>query len=377
MRLLHTADLHVGNGRFGGPFKRLNDIVDILDRFTVEAHKNDVDLAVIAGDLFDTRRPHPREWAAVASFITSLSEACPVVITDGNHDGAVTIGEEKSRTLLALNQTDWRNVVLVPMAPSVVKVPGVATVVTTPYPHKRQLDADPELQALNPLERMEEIAKRMDAGITALHAQAVKQNSGLPIIFVGHITAAGATVGSERGMRLEDDITISTEVLDLFDYAALGHLHKQQQVSDKAWYAGAPANIGWGEVGDTKGFLLVDVQPADLSFNGTVETISSGEGPLIDLKPGEAMLDEAVRGSYIRMSPGTADPDDLYEAGARYVEVVYEPSEKEGPATDRAIDSETAPEQALDGWLIVNKPDLDVAARQPYIEALRAIMEEA
>jgi exonuclease SbcD len=382
LKLLHTADLHVGNGRFGAPHRRLNDIVDVMDRFIAEAENRRVDLAVIAGDLFDNRRPHPRDWAAVASFITNLSKVCPVVITDGNHDGAQTIGDEQSRTLLALRETDWSNRVVVSLSPDVISFFSDQRppfqVVTVPYPHKRLLDADPALENLAPIQRMEAVAKNMDEGLRALHDRARAEMPDAPVILVAHLTAAGSTVGSERGMRLEDDITISADVLDLFDYCALGHIHKQQRVSDKAWYAGAPLNISFGEAGDTKGFLEVTVSAVALP---TVVSVPSGEGPLIDLtRTPRTIRQEELRGAYIKRYAGFSGAlrdEELYGYGARYVENVYRPTEKEAPASDRAIDTATSPATALLGWLNDHRPDFDEKQREAVLATAREIMEDS
>lgn len=378
MRLLHTSDLHLGSARFGGPDKRRKVMAGILERFVSEASARKVDLAIIAGDLFDTRKPHPRDWAMATEFITSLAQVCPVVITDGNHDGKSIIRDEDSATLLSLFHTGWGNTVYVGLKPDIFLV-GKAVICVTPYPHKRTLDDDPSLQSLTPLQRMEEISKRMDDGLRALHAKARQMagERGWPTILVAHLTAAGAIVGGERGMRLEDDITISTDVLDLFDYAALGHIHKQQQVSDKAWYSGSPAYASWNEAGESKGFLDVQVEPADVSFNGSVKVVHSGEGEMYDIDSGKfaASVSEAyVRIHEVQGGP-KADPEYFYANGARYVEVVRPTREKSVPTSERALAVGTSPLVAVSGWLAENRPALSVDDMQPYLNAAIELME--
>ncbi len=51
----------------------------------------------------------------------------------------------------------------------------------------------------------------------------------------------------------------STILSDRFDYIALGHYHRQVQITDNAWYSGSPEYMAYGEIADTKGGLLVDL----------------------------------------------------------------------------------------------------------------------
>jgi DNA repair exonuclease SbcCD nuclease subunit len=60
----------------------------------------------------------------------------------------------------------------------------------------------------------------------------------------------------------------STILSDQFDYIALGHYHRQSQVTDNAWYSGSPEYMAYGEIGDTKGGLLVDMDRISVDGSG-------------------------------------------------------------------------------------------------------------
>ena len=46
-----------------------------------------------------------------------------------------------------------------------------------------------------------------------------------------------------------------------FDYVALGHIHKMQQIGERpVWYSGAPLKYSFGETTQTKGALLVSLE---------------------------------------------------------------------------------------------------------------------
>ncbi len=50
----------------------------------------------------------------------------------------------------------------------------------------------------------------------------------------------------------------STILSDRFDYIALGHYHRQSQITDNAWYSGSTEYLTYGEIADEKGGLIVD-----------------------------------------------------------------------------------------------------------------------
>ena len=50
----------------------------------------------------------------------------------------------------------------------------------------------------------------------------------------------------------------STILSENFDYIALGHYHRQCQITDNAWYSGSTEYLTYGEIADKKGGLIVD-----------------------------------------------------------------------------------------------------------------------
>jgi exonuclease SbcD len=375
VRLLHSADIHLGVTRFsapGDPHSRLRDLSALLDRFRHAAALHDVDLAVISGDLFDTRHPRPREWAVATRFISDLAAHHDVVVVDGNHDGAWVISDHDTRTLSPLGSIEWggKGEVHVPLRPMVHRMRSGVSIVSVPYPHKRLLDA--AYPDMDPLERHEKAAVLVEDGIRALAEQAMAEARG-PVIFVGHLTVAGSLVGSERTMRLEDDISVGPGVFEDFDYAALGHIHLQQRVGTRGWYAGSPAYIDFGERGQEKGFLLATIDPGRAP---EVVSLPSGDRPLLDIahegegyEPNVDVADAIVR---LRIPGGnvTRLVRAYYAAGATYVQPVIAAS-PEQVVSERAIPTSLGPTEALQAFLRLRSlPD------EPYLSAARRVMEE-
>ena len=69
----------------------------------------------------------------------------------------------------------------------------------------------------------------------------------------------------------------STILSDRFDYIALGHYHRQSQITDNAWYSGSTEYLTYGEIADEKGGLLVDPS------RHTVKHIDLPKTPMVDL----------------------------------------------------------------------------------------------
>src|SRR5438093_2219952 len=88
MRLLHTADWHVGRTIRGR--SRTEEFSDALHEVVGIAGQEGVDAVLIAGDLYDHRSPAPDADALVFEALVRLYEAhIPVVAITGNHDSAV------------------------------------------------------------------------------------------------------------------------------------------------------------------------------------------------------------------------------------------------------------------------------------------------
>lgn len=279
--LLHLADLHLGLSRYGTPAApRVADFIATWDRFVDTAIERKVGAVVIAGDTFNTRLETPEVRAAFVAGLVRLNAAgIEVIIVPGNHDGATTIGDASSHSLRWLHeaQLDGVHVYLRPSTDLVSTRDGHILVTALPYPHKRAFDT--LLGSLNPEDRVLEAGKRLEGIITELAAKTHPLGDGGVRLFVGHLTVGGATAGSEATMRFTWDVAIRPEVLEGFDYAALGHIHRQQRIGRSAWYAGSPEYIDFGEAGQTKGFLHVT---AERGKDPIVEVIPSGARPMLD-----------------------------------------------------------------------------------------------
>src|SRR5262249_58623330 len=84
----------------------------------------------------------------------------------------------------------------------------------------------------------------------------------------GHLTVSGAVWGSERGIMLGRDVQVLPSALadERWDYVALGHIHKHQNLTaghvgqPPVVYSGSLERIDFGEESDPKGFCWVELE---------------------------------------------------------------------------------------------------------------------
>lgn len=277
IRLLHFADAHIGMESYGktdpdtGLSSRVVDFLKRMDEMIAYAREHDVDLTIFAGDAFKTRSPNPTYQREFAYRVRELSELAPVVLLVGNHDLPPTVLKASS---IEIYETLAVPHVWVANDYEVRRIDtkrGPVIVGAAPYPIRSRL-----LQNVNgagglTIAETDTLLQRTLTGIIedmAGEAEAQAVEADTPRIFTGHFTVSGAVIGSERSVMLGRDVAVLlSSVADRrWDYVALGHVHKYQNLTlgrkdaPPVIYSGSIERIDFGEEGDPKGFCWVEVQ---------------------------------------------------------------------------------------------------------------------
>lgn len=272
IRMLHFADIHIGMENYGridpetGLSSRVRDFLRRLDEMIVFAREHDVDLAVFAGDAFKNRQPNPTLQREFAHRIRELSEMCPVVLLVGNHDLPTNILRASSVEIYdtlgvpnVIVGQDYR-------LHHIETKSGPVQVATAPYPVRAQLLGEDEARGLTIARSDALLQERLQVLLRTLAAEA--SQSDAPRVLTGHFTVSGATVGSERNVMLGRDISVLlSEIADpAWDYVAMGHIHKHQNMTASredlppVVYSGSMESIDFGEQGQAKGFCWVELE---------------------------------------------------------------------------------------------------------------------
>lgn len=264
MRVLHTSDWHLGRTLHGVSLldaqrRVLGAIVDV-------ARERQVDLVVIAGDLYDRALPPVEALALLDETLGALRDTgARVVAISGNHDSGPRIGFGAAlfdRAGVAMRgdlRTAGRPVL-------VAARDGGPDVAVYPVPY-----LEPEL-ARHALDVPEARTHEAIVGVALDRARAdLAGRPGLRSVAVLHaFVTGGAPSDSERGLTLGGAAYVPASVLSGFDYVALGHLHGPQRVGGddgRVRYSGSPLAYSFSERAHAKSVVV-----ADLAGDGTVTT---------------------------------------------------------------------------------------------------------
>ena len=270
MRILHFSDLHIGVENYGrvdpatGLSTRLGDFLASLDQVVQFALEHDVDLVLLAGDVYKGRDPsqtHQREFARRLSQLSAAG--IPTFLLVGNHDLPNAASRANAVEIFPTLQVpgvyigDNLQNYTIPTKSGPLQVLGV------PWPRRGGILSREDSRGMSIEEVREEIQDRMTIAIAN---RAQQLDPAVPAILAGHATVNGATVGTERSMMLGQDhvLLVSAVHHPQLEYVALGHIHRHQVLRHDppmAVYSGSLQRVDFSEEGDEKGFCVVDLDP--------------------------------------------------------------------------------------------------------------------
>ncbi|MGH8875213.1 MAG: metallophosphoesterase family protein, partial [Acidimicrobiia bacterium] len=261
VKILHTSDWHVGRTIRGRD--RAHEHRAVLSEIAGVARAEAVELVVVAGDLFDSAAPTAEAERIVYRSLLDLAEVGPVVVVAGNHDHPRRL--QAVAPLLELGRVTVGSHLRIPEEGGVVRVATdggeAARVALVPFLSQRYIVSADDLMHLDADDHGGAYEERMRLILERLCAAMGPEEVNL---VVGHLTAAGArTGGGERQAHIFGYTVSPASFPGSLHYAALGHLHRCQQVPANcpAWYSGSPLQLDFGEVEDRKGVLVVEAAP--------------------------------------------------------------------------------------------------------------------
>jgi exonuclease SbcD len=275
MKILHTADIHLGyetHGRLNpetGLNSRLHDFAQSF-RFLVDrALAEDVDLFLFCGDAYRTADPTPTQQKLFAECLRPIADAgIPIAMIVGNHDHPVSFGKASSVDIFGY-LTGHVHIYRKPTVDRIETKAGALQLIALPWPIRSMLISKAEHRKKKP----EEIRTYIEELYTTFVQQAASElDPDLPAVLAGHFTVQGAEVGgSERTSLIahEPKFTVGQLTPPGIDYVALGHIHKYQDRNREAYergdgppvvYPSSLERISFKEHDADKGFVLVDIE---------------------------------------------------------------------------------------------------------------------
>lgn len=266
MKLVHTADLHIG--KIVNEISMLSDQRYILEQIIAIVKEEQADGILIAGDVYDRSIP-PAEAVTVLDwfFSTLIANHVDIYVISGNHDSAERVGFA-SKILdangLYISSTYDGTVKRVSKEAGEQRVdlyllPFVKPQVVEHYEQSNRLDSEERNVAEKPI-------RTFDEGVRASLSHVEIDPSAVNILLTHHFVTAGGVEpeqsDSENSLSLGGIDQVDASVFDDFDYVALGHIHRPQRIGrDTIRYAGSPLKYSFSEVLHKKSVTIIEIGP--------------------------------------------------------------------------------------------------------------------
>lgn len=273
MKFIHTSDWHIGKNLEG--HSRLEEQEKFCDDFVKIVEENNIDMVIIAGDVYDTSNPPAGAETLFYKTICRLADdgnRCVLIIA-GNHDnperlsavsplakeqGIIILGYPLSKA----TEAKYKGYEIVQANEGCLKlnIKGEkVTVITLPYPSEKRLN-----DAIKDAYSEEELQRTYSNKIGDIFRQLEENFEEDSInIAVSHLFVCGGdSSDSERQIQLGGSLVVDKHDLPQnAQYTALGHLHKPQKASERlnVYYSGSPLQYSVKERIYAKGANIVEI----------------------------------------------------------------------------------------------------------------------
>lgn len=292
MKILHTADWHLGKRLES--FSRLEEQKLVMQEIVDIADQEQVDLVIIAGDLFDTFNPPIEAEELFYRTLRKLSHSGnrPVIALAGNHDSPDRIQAPdplaKDLGIFFLGYPDSHippftmdsGVAITQSAPGFMelKIPSIdypVRIIATPYANeyrlKEFLGVEDDEQALRDVlqHKWQELAQRFcdEQGVNVLATHLFVMKEGQPVPAEPDDEKPILHVGGAQAI-------FTSNIPPQMQYTALGHLHRRHHtdVREKnVWYSGSPVSYSFAESNQQKYVNIVEIEPGKAASTSAVE----------------------------------------------------------------------------------------------------------
>ena len=240
MKIVHIADTHLGLAAFSrldpasGMNLREKQIYDNFLAAIDEIIRQKPECLVHAGDLFDTVKPKTKAYTTVLEALERLNNAgIPVIIIAGNHSMTKTRYTTSPYEVLAYH-------------PAKIAI-------AYKFRYEKKEIGDTVFHLLPNMLRVEDYRTEFEK---------IRIESNRSNILVTHGLATA--IKDKRLATVAEHELDNTILSENFDYIALGHYHRQCQITDNAWYSGSTEYLTYGEIKDEKGGLIFDTQTKEV-----------------------------------------------------------------------------------------------------------------
>ena len=266
MKLIHLSDLHLG--KRVNEFSMLEDQKDILNKIIAVIEEEQPDAVLIAGDVYDKSVPSAEAVELFDEFLVQLANTkTQVFIISGNHDSA-------ERLAFANRLIDASGIHLAPVYRGEVAPFSFKDEYGTVDLYMLPFVKPANVRRFFPEEEIRSYEDALKAAICAMQVNEKNRS-----ILITHQFVTGALVSDSEDLSVGGTDQVSAEVFKAFDYVALGHLHRPQNVKENIRYCGTPLKYSFSEVNDVKSVTI-----AELKEKGSLSVWEIPLAPLHEMK---------------------------------------------------------------------------------------------
>ncbi len=264
MRILHTSDWHLGKKLKDR--SRLPEQREVLGELIEVCRENEVDVVLVAGDVFDTFLPPAEAEEVFYGALKELADGRAVVIVAGNHDDAVRLN---AAAPLAAEHGIYLMGDRVPPIGGDLPVHAVAAgerylilengrgeklyINALPYPNEARSREEKSEESYG-----ERVQRKIEAGMEAY-------DGSMPFVLLSHLFVQGGLISeSERDVSLGGARVVPAEVFPKGGYVALGHLHRPQSITPNVVYSGSLLQYSFDEANTEKVFVLLETRGKEI-----------------------------------------------------------------------------------------------------------------
>lgn len=296
MKFFHLSDLHIGLRLYNRDL--LQDQSYIFREIVKLAKEEKPDALVIAGDIYDKAIPSAEAVGVFDQFVLTLKKELPdmvIMMISGNHDSAPRVNiyrdilkEQKIHMIGIPPQTPEEWIQKVTLEDEWGKVNFYLLPFVKPTTVKQIVGTDENGNLLSYAETLKSLIER---------ERLCREERN---VMVSHQFYLPTGTDAEKVERMDSEIRtvgnidqVSSEVLEAFDYSALGHIHKPMKVgSDRIRYCGTPLAVSVSEADQRKSVLCVEIKE-----KGTCEIKELHLHPLHNVRVLKGTLDEILQES--------------------------------------------------------------------------------
>ncbi|MCT4615289.1 MAG: exonuclease SbcCD subunit D C-terminal domain-containing protein [Marinifilaceae bacterium] len=264
MKILHSSDWHLGQRLHGK--ERIEEHNFFLNWLIETINKQEIDILIIAGDIFDIGYPPNSALQQYYKFLMSLykSHCKHIIIIGGNHDYISTLNAPKEiLNLLNIHVIGGATEKIEDEIIEIKENEEIKCVVCA-VPFLRDKDIRKSQAGENYTDKIKAIKEgiKNHYKLVGEKTQKYKQKN-IPVIGTGHLYVNGSKLSdSERDIHIGNLGSVSSEIFgDYFDYVALGHIHQAQKISQNNFirYSGSPIPLSFSERKDSKIAIIVNL----------------------------------------------------------------------------------------------------------------------